>query len=130
MQNIRSCFLAEGGKILSRRILNKQSHYGGNFVVRLVPYKNKLHERLQDPDYAVLYLEEALGLEDQGAFLVALKHLVEASGGMKALSDHVEVTRPSLYKALSREGNPTLRTLREILRPLGLKLSISKTRAA
>lgn len=95
--------------------------------MRLKKYKSDLHKRLQDQKYAALYLAEALELEDTEAFLIALKDVVEASGGIGALADHVELRRPSLYKILSEEGNPRLSTLLEILKPLGLTLSVSAT---
>jgi DNA-binding phage protein len=42
----------------------------------------------------------------------------------------VGLKRPSLYKILSRNGNPTLATLREILKPLGLRVSVALDEAA
>ena len=33
--------------------------------------------------------------------------------------------RPSLYKILSKRGNPTLATLQEILKPLGMRVSVA-----
>ena len=37
---------------------------------------------------------------------------------------------PSLYKILSKNGNPTLETLQEILKPLGLRVSVAPDEAA
>ena len=59
------------------------------------------------------------------AFLIALKDVVEAGGGMGNLAGRVGLKRPSLYKILSKNGNPTLQTLQEILKPLGLRVSVA-----
>ena len=93
--------------------------------MRLVSYEKDLYERLQDLEFAALYLEEAIALNDKSTFLLAIKDVVEAHGGIGALSEHVDIKRPSLYQILSENGNPTLYTLQEILKPLGLRLSVS-----
>jgi probable addiction module antidote protein len=69
---------------------------------------------LRDPEYAAEYLAQGLAAEDNAAFLIALKDVVEASGGMGSLAGRVGLKRPSLYKILSKNGNPTLATLQEI----------------
>src|SRR5664280_1252019 len=62
--------------------------------------------------------------------LIALKDVVEATGGVGYLAGHVGLKRPSLYKILSKRGNPTLATLQEILKPLGLRVSVALDKAA
>ena len=46
------------------------------------------------------------------------------------LAGRVGLKRPSLYKILSKHGNPTLETLQEILKPLGLRVSVALDEAA
>jgi DNA-binding phage protein len=41
------------------------------------------------------------------------------------LADKVTLQRQSLYKVLSKDGNPTLETFGEILKPLGLRVAIA-----
>jgi probable addiction module antidote protein len=50
---------------------------------------------------------------------------VDAGGGLGSLAGRVGLKRPSLYKILSKKGNPTLVTLQEILKPLGLRVSVA-----
>jgi probable addiction module antidote protein len=95
------------------------------------PYRNyeeSLKARLQDTDYAREYLCVALSeYEEDGdieAFLLAVRDVAEAQGGMSKLSERISLTRQSLYKALSENGNPHLKTMGEILHGLGFKLSI------
>ena len=82
------------------------------------------------PHYAAEYLAQVLAEKDGAAFLIALKDVVEAGGGMGSLAGRVGLKRPSLYKILSKKGNPTLATLQEILKPLGLRVSVALDKAA
>ena len=92
--------------------------------------KADLRKRLRDPEYAAEYLAQVLAERDSEAFLIALKDMVEAGGGMDHLARRVGLKRPSLYKIPSGNGNPTLETLREILEPLGLRVSVALDNAA
>ena len=98
--------------------------------MRLKNYKDDLTRRLRDPEYAAEYLAQVLAERDKAAFLIALKDVVEANGGMGGLAERVGLQRPSLYKILSKRGNPTLATLQEILKPLGLRVSVTLDEAA
>ncbi|WP_110647834.1 addiction module antidote protein [Salinicola peritrichatus] len=77
-----------------------------------------------DPDMALDYLRTAFDeLDEEGgesAFLMALRHVVEAQGGMAAVAERAKVSRESLYRALSPKGNPTLRTMTAVIRATGI----------
>ena len=105
---------------------------GGNNLknMRLKNFRDDLSQRLRDPEYAAAYLAQVLAEKDNAAFLIALKDVVEAGGGMGNLAGRVGLKRPSLYKILSKNGNPTLETLQEILKPLGLRVSVTLDEAA
>lgn len=92
--------------------------------MRLKNYRDDLLERLKNADYAAEYLAQVLAEKDQAAFLVALKDVVEATGGMSRLARRAKVERPSLYKIFSKNGNPTLATLQSILDALGLRVTV------
>ena len=49
---------------------------------------------------------------------------------MGALAKAAGVSRESLYRTLSRRGNPKIDTIMELLRALGLKLTIERHKAA
>jgi len=93
--------------------------------MRLRNYKDDLNKRLRDPEYAAEYLARVLEENDSAAFLIALKDVVEAGGCVGKLAGRVGLKRPSLYKILSKRGSPTLATLQEILKPLGLRVSVA-----
>ena len=98
--------------------------------MRLKNYKTDLKKRLREAEYAAEYLAQVLAEKDNVAFLIALKDVVEAGGGIGRLAGRVGLKRPSLYKILSKNGNPTLETLQEILEPLGLRVSVALDKAA
>ncbi|WP_280549330.1 MULTISPECIES: addiction module antidote protein [unclassified Halomonas] len=77
-----------------------------------------------DRDMALDYLRAAFDeLDEEGgesAFLMALRHVVEAQGGMAAVAECAKVSRESLYRALSPKGNPTLRTMTLVIKATGI----------
>lgn len=80
-----------------------------------------------DPEFAAEYLRAAFEeLDEEGgqvAFLAALRHVVEARGGMAEIASKAGLSRESLYRALSPKGNPTLRTMRQVVHATGLTFS-------
>ncbi len=91
-------------------------------------FEDSLRERLCDPEYARVFLDVALEeYEEDGdteAFLLALRDVAEAQGGLTKLAEQTNLNRQNLYKALSEEGNPRLKTLGAILHKLGFRLSV------
>ncbi|MBA0020294.1 putative addiction module antidote protein [Xenorhabdus nematophila] len=81
----------------------------------------------EDPEFAQYYLHQAfVDMDEEGgqeAFLMALRHVVEARGGMAQIADKAGVSRETLYRTLSPKGNPTLKTLRNIIAATGFPLS-------
>ena len=91
-------------------------------------FKDYHIEKLRDPEEARLYLDIALEeYEEDGnteAFLIALRDVAEAQGGVTKLAEQTNLNRPNLYKVLSEEGNPRLKTLGTVLHELGFRLSV------
>jgi probable addiction module antidote protein len=83
---------------------------------------------LQDPVQAKQYLEIALeNFEEDGnspAFLMALRTLVEANGGIGILATKTGLSRQNLYRVLSHNGNPAFKTVSTILQTFGYRLSV------
>ena len=97
-------------------------------MARSVPFEKHHQEFLSDPERAKAYLEVALDEyeKDQNseAFLLALRDVAEAQGGLGKLAEQANLNRGHVYQALSREGNPRLDTMEKILHSLGFRLSI------
>ncbi len=92
--------------------------------MKTISYKEGLLKELKDPEYASEYLAQALESGEQTVFLLALKDVVEASGGASVVARQSHIQRESLYKALSNRGNPRLTTLQGILKSVGLRMSV------
>jgi probable addiction module antidote protein len=90
-----------------------------------IDYDEYISEELKDLDYAAGYLTVALE-EGEDVFLLAVRNVAKAHGGMKALSDSTQLNRENLYDMLSKEGNPRLSSLSTILNNLGLEISFKR----
>ena len=87
-------------------------------------YKELLFEELQDLEFAAGYLSECLK-EDEAAFLLGLRDVVDAHGGIGALATKTELNREGLYRMLSESGNPTISSLLLVLSSLGIDLQFT-----
>jgi len=94
-------------------------------VPAAVPAKPYVLERLRDPQTAAAYLSAAAGEDDPGAFLQALRNVTEARGGISKIASRTGLNRQQLYRTLSKEGNPELRSLAKILDASGLQFVVA-----
>lgn len=89
-------------------------------------YKESLIEKLKDNEYASAYLsaclEESFESKNMGIFQLAVRDVVEAHGGMTAISQKMEVNRESFYRSLSQKGNARFSTLANTIRACGLEI--------
>jgi probable addiction module antidote protein len=53
-----------------------------------------------------------------------LRRIAEARGGLAKVAKAAGIERESLYRALSRRGNPRLSTLVAVTKAVGLKLTV------
>ncbi|GJM07070.1 MAG: addiction module antitoxin [marine bacterium B5-7] len=93
-----------------------------------IDYEAWLVKSLRNKKEAVVFLETALESyqEDNNieAFLLALRQVAQARGGIGKLSQNVDLNRQAIYQALSTKGNPRLNTLTSILSALGFRLAV------
>lgn len=77
------------------------------------------------------YLEAALEeAPDDAAFLAQVLGTIARARGMMQLAKDTGLTREGLYKALSKDGNPSLDTILKVVKALGLKLNFSVQKSA
>ncbi|ELV2190967.1 DNA-binding protein [Salmonella enterica] len=90
-----------------------------------------IEELRADPEYANAYLANALEEINEpgglGGFLVALRQVIEARGGISEAAKKSGLARQSIYRALSPNGNPTITTLAQLAAVAGLQFTISKS---
>jgi probable addiction module antidote protein len=93
-------------------------------AVKTKSYRENLLESLRDRDEAAHYLSASLEDEDARVFLLALRDVTEGHGGIRALSRETRLNRESLYRMLSKAGNPSLDSLAAVLRAFGMRLAV------
>ena len=93
-------------------------------VAPSVPAEPYLRKDLRDPEFAAAYLTLTAEDEVPGDFLWALRRVVEAYGGIGAIAKRANLNRQQLYKTLSGDGNPEIRTLWAILDAAGFVLAV------
>jgi probable addiction module antidote protein len=81
-----------------------------------------LAKKLDDPDQAAEYLT-ACYEEGPEVFLIGLRDVVEAQGGIARTAELSKLNRENLYRLFSRDGNPRLTSLNSVLPALGLKVT-------
>lgn len=87
-------------------------------------YNDFLIQELQDPEVAAEYLSAAIASGVSEEFLLALRNVADAHGGIGVLSEITALNRQNLYRMLSEDGNPTLANLIAVLRTIGLTLTV------
>src|SRR5438105_11718405 len=95
-----------------------------------VPAKPYELQRLRDPETAATYLSVAAKNDDAAALLQALRNVTEALGGVSEIAERTGLNRQQLYRTLSRDGNPELRSLTKILDASGVRLQFVAQRRA
>ena len=93
-------------------------------VKKTTTYQEDLIEALKDPREAAAYLNAAMEEGDRELFLLALRNVAEAHGGMAAVSEKAKLNRESMYRMLSKKGNPEIKSILTLLHSMGLKMSI------
>lgn len=89
-----------------------------------MPYEDDLHVWLQDAGNAAEYINAAIEDGDRDVFLLALRDVAKARGGMTAVAEKAHLGRESLYKMLSKRGNPEFKSIASVLHGMGLRLTV------
>lgn len=85
-------------------------------------------EYLDTAEAIKVYMEEALETEDP-TFIAGALGTIARARGMSQIAKKAGLSRESLYKALSAEGNPEFGTIIRVMHALGLKFSVTATHA-
>jgi probable addiction module antidote protein len=81
----------------------------------------------QPHNFAVAYLNVLVDDADQEELTAALGRIARSSGGPR-LAEKVELNAPSLYRTLSRRGNPELKSVAALLKAMGIRLALQPLR--
>ena len=81
-------------------------------------------ERLTSPEAIAAYLEAVFEEGDPGLIAAALGDIAR-SRGMTEIARAAGVARDTLYKSLTRDGDPRLSTFLGVAKALGLKIQVA-----
>ncbi|MHA1540007.1 MAG: helix-turn-helix domain-containing transcriptional regulator [Alphaproteobacteria bacterium] len=89
-------------------------------------FQDYLVGKLKNPEYAQEFLDVAIeDYEENGnteEFMLSLRYLAEAKGGITRLSEVTKLNRQNLYKVLTGKTSPRLDTTFSIVKGLGYQL--------
>jgi probable addiction module antidote protein len=92
------------------------------------PYRSHAEATIEsfrkDPWFAAEYLNAVLEDGDQQELLIALRYLADAFGGVSQLAEQAELNATALYRTLSPQGNPELKSLIALLKAMGMRLAV------
>lgn len=89
---------------------------------RTARHHDYLMKHLKKPAEAAAYLNSVAEDGDFSFLLKALRNVVEAQGGIGELAQKTKLSRTTLYKTLSSDGNPEVKTFDTILRVYGIRV--------
>lgn len=85
-------------------------------------------EFLESEEMIAAYIEEAFAEGDQKMIQKALGNVARARG-ISGLAKETGLSRETIYKALSEDGDPRFSTLMSLMKAMGLKL-VAEPKAA
>ncbi|MEX3776024.1 DNA-binding protein [Pseudomonas sp. MYb118] len=97
-------------------------------TLRAHSHEDSVLEMLRDDEgFAIEYLSVTLEEIDEAggedAFLLAVRRLAEARGGLGHVSKSTGLARANLYRSFAAGGDPKLSTLLKVLQALGIGMS-------
>jgi probable addiction module antidote protein len=96
-----------------------------------IPHNEAAVEMLrEDPQFAVEYLNAVLEGGNQKELMLALRRIAEAFGGVSKLAEQAELNTTTLYRTLSAQGNPELKSLTSILKAIGMRIAVEPLKPA
>jgi probable addiction module antidote protein len=72
-------------------------------------------------------LDAAFASGDEGDIMYALREVALAKGGVAGIAEATGLSRETLYRTLSRAGNPRLSTLLAVLRAAGVRFKVESS---
>ena len=89
-------------------------------------FDDLLEEYLQNPDFALCFLNQALADDDINAFKKSLKDIIKIHGNISAIAKKANVSRGTLYKLMSDKGQPEIGTVLKVFHALGYDVTVTQ----
>ncbi len=78
----------------------------------------------RDSNNCAALLNAAIEMDDVDDLKAALRLVIDAKGGVAKIADKTGLSRETLYRMLSKKGNPKLSSVLPVLQAAGLKLVV------
>ncbi len=101
----------------------KQSNQIRDKIERLLKIEKLLNDPKKLKEYVAASIESFNEDGDTGALMLALRNAVESQGSIREFAKKTGIGYGTIYRVLSKEGNPTIVILKKILDGLDQKLS-------
>ena len=88
-------------------------------ILPAAPHEEGLYEYLRNPSDAALYLNGVVEDREPDGILMALYDIAKAYN-MSHVAERIKINRPSLYKMLTKGGNPSFRNIIRVLDAIGI----------
>jgi len=85
-----------------------------------------LEEYLNDPEFAMSFLNQALADEDIDALKMSLKDIIRVHGNISNLAKEAQVSRGTIYKMMTGKGRMEIGTVLKLIHALGYGLTVTK----
>ena len=89
--------------------------------IRTYRHAVNVRRRAEERKVAMTSLDDP---DNRRAGLLARRTVAEAYGGLGQVASEAGISHEALYRARSARGNPTLKTLLEVLTTVGMHLSV------
>ena len=84
----------------------------------------------KNPELSAAYLNAVLKDGGQKELMVAMRRMAEAFGGVSELAKKTNLHAKTLYRTLSPQGNPELKSLTRMLEAMGMQLAVKPSKAS
>lgn len=78
-----------------------------------------------DPEFRAAMTNEIMAEGDFGDLLIFLRQVALAEGGMKVIAERSGLNETALYRTMSAEGNPSIKTFAKLLESLNLRIIVA-----
>ncbi len=89
-------------------------------------FEELLSEYLENPEFAMSFLNQALADEDVEAFKLSLKDIIRVRGKVADLAKESHVSRGTIYKLMQGKGQAEIGTILKLMHALGYDLTVMR----
>jgi probable addiction module antidote protein len=94
--------------------------------VKFRSFEELLGEYLENPEFAMSFLNQAVADEDIEAFQLSLKDIIRVHGKVSELAKEAHLSRGTLYKLMQGKGQTEMGTVLKLIHALGYDLTVTR----